>query len=233
MVIYLNHELKNVAVRLSGGPDSSIIYHAVCDFYKNDPDARIYPYTVSTPLRPHSGNKAKQVVEIVSKLTGKLPEEHYISWNENHNPENDKVTNSREYTKGQDDLEDELFRSHQIDIRYAGLSINCPADGLIQSINKYNLNEKECLYSITTRDMSRDVATEETLIKSNGCLLCLPFARFDKREVYRTFEAYGVLDSLFPYTWSCEHNDQIKDDDPVHCGKCYFCMERIYAFGRL
>lgn len=233
MKIHLDRSLKNIAVRLSGGPDSSIIYHAVCDFYKDDPDARIYPYTLSTPLRPHSGPKASKVVDIVGELTGVIPATHYIRWHAEHNQNNDRSTNSVEYTKGQDDLGNLILSKHRIDIHYSGLSMNCSTDDLIKTIGLYGLNEKECMYSILTRDDSRDVATEDVLIETNGRFMCLPFAHTDKLSVRETFDEYGVTDSLFPHTWSCEHNSQKDIDDPVHCGKCYFCLERIYAFGRL
>lgn len=233
MKIHLDKGLKNIAVRLSGGPDSSIIYHAVCDFYRDDPDARIYPYTVSTPLRPHSGPKAKKVVEVVTALTGVAPALHYVRWHDAHNQQNDRETNSIEYTKGQDLLMREIFSTHGIDIHYSGLSMNCPVGDLERTVIENGLDAKACEFSIRTRDDSRDVPTEKPLERLNGKIMCLPFAERDKRAVSETFAEYGVLDSLFPHTWSCEHNSQKDIEEPEHCGKCYFCIERIYAFGRL
>lgn len=232
MSIHLDPTKKNIAVRLSGGPDSSIIYYAVCDFYKNDPGVSIYPYTLSTPLRPHSGRKAENVVEVVAGLTGVTPTKHYLVWNGKHNPNNRPEINSYEYTKGQDDLFHEIVNAHPIDMHYTGLSANCPVDELEDAIFTYGLPD-ESLRTLRSRDDSRDVPTEETLTEMDGMVMCMPFARYDKRQVKKEFDDYGVVDSLFPHTWSCEHNSQMHLVDPVHCGKCYFCIERIYAFGRL
>jgi hypothetical protein len=233
MAIYLNQTLKNIAVRLSGGPDSSIIYYAVCDFYKDDPLAQIFPYTISTPLRPHSGPRARRVVDMVARATGVNPTKHYISWYEDHNEHNTREKNSLEYTRSQDMLCDEIIRSHSINIHYSGLSINCPIEDLGETIDLHGLDEKECRYSLTTRDESRDVPTEQVISNRGNTIMCLPFARDHKLAVRAEFDRYGVIDDLFPITWSCEHNSQKDQQDPLHCGKCYFCIERIYAFGRL
>lgn len=231
-MIHLDPGLKKIAVRLSGGPDSSIIYHAVCDFYKDTPGASVYPYTVSTPLRPHSGKKAAKVVDVVRDLTGVSPTKHYISWHDEHNPKNSSAVNSLEYTKAQDDLCKEVISSNRIEIHYSGLSINCPIDELENAIRMYNL-PFESYASLATRDQTRDVPTESTMLMSGNVAMCLPFAAYDKRQVRKEFDRYGVVDTLFPHTWSCEHNEQRNIEDPVHCGKCYFCIERVYAFGRL
>lgn len=232
MSIYLDPKKKNIAVRLSGGPDSSIIYYAVCDFYKDMQGVSIYPYTVSTPLRPHSGRKAQEVVDVVAKLTGVLPTKHYVVFHEQHRLGNRPEINSIEYTKGQDDLFAAIIKAHPIDMHYTGLSTNCPFDELEAAIKTYNLPD-ESYQTLRSRDETRDVPTELALSDLGTFVMCMPFARHDKREVKKEFDRYGVVDTLFPYTWSCEHNSQLHLVDPVHCGKCYFCIERIYAFGRL
>ena len=232
MSIHLDPSKKNIAVRLSGGPDSSIIYYAVCDFYKDYSDISIYPYTVSTPLRPHSGSKAKKVVKVVTDLTGVSPTKHYVAWHEQHRLDNKPEVNSIEYTKGQDDLFTQICKMHPIDMHYTGLSINCPFDELEAAIQTYNLSD-ECYRSLHFRDETRDVPTELTISKMGNATMCMPFATYDKREVRKEFDRYDVVDTLFPHTWSCEHNSQMHISDPVHCGKCYFCIERVYAFGRL
>jgi 7-cyano-7-deazaguanine synthase in queuosine biosynthesis len=56
-----------------------------------------------------------------------------------------------------------------------------------------------------------------------------------------------LLDTLLPLTYSCEavygntQFDKVKLDTLIspgiheeeHCGRCWFCLERAYAFGRL
>ena len=42
-IIPLNAAHRNAAIRLSGGPDSAIIYYVLCDFYKNDTIKKLHP----------------------------------------------------------------------------------------------------------------------------------------------------------------------------------------------
>ena len=59
-------------------------------------------------------------------------------------------------------------------------------------------------------------------------------ANIDKKGVAELYETLGVMETLFPLTRSCEayaHESHYNIDK--HCEKCWFCMERIYAFGRL
>ena len=48
---------------------------------------------------------------------------------------------------------------------------------------------------------------------------------------------HGIVDELFPLTRSCESEEkgqQMLDGGPEeHCGKCWWCLERQWAFGRL
>jgi len=44
-----------------------------------------------------------------------------------------------------------------------------------------------------------------------------------------------VMDSLFPVTRSCEWKESMGGDDPglEHCGTCWWCEERLWAFNKL
>ena len=234
-LIPLDRQHRNIAVRLSGGPDSAIIYHAVCDFYKDDTSANIYPYTMASPLRPHAIRKAQDVIRIVNRLTGRMATQHYTLFHDSHNVKNTWDINSSEYTKGQEDLEAVVFNELDIDARYAGMSINCPASDMLQLITSMSddIDKISCIKSLETRDESRDVATAPVISNIGDTTLYLPFADSDKRVVYSVYNDYNVLDDLYPYTWSCENDMQAQHTDPEHCGTCYFCLERLYAFGKL
>ena len=47
--LVLKPNYKNVAVKLSGGADSAIVYYAVCNYYKNT-ETNVYALTMYTPL---------------------------------------------------------------------------------------------------------------------------------------------------------------------------------------
>lgn len=222
---------RNIAVRLSGGPDSSIIYYALCDHYR-DTDVNIIPYTMASNMRPHLIRKAENVIGITARLTGKLPLKHYTYWHDKHTHGNDAY-NHFEYTRGQEMLQDEVYRENAIDMHYTGLSKNCPIDELTAMVNIWvsngELNGDKCYDSLETRDRERDL----DLIGYDDPMsdIGLPFLRYDKRKVYEAYNTYGLLGELFPHTWSCENDSQSLSNDPLHCGTCYFCLERRFAFG--
>lgn len=57
-----------------------------------------------------------------------------------------------------------------------------------------------------------------------------PFINLDKKEIAKLYRQYNLLETLFPYTRSCV---AVTNDFSQHCGKCWWCKERIYGFGKL
>lgn len=184
-------------------------------------------------MRPYSSKKSRNVIELVGKLTGKYPTKHYESYNLSHNIENDIESNSYEYTNGQEVLEQTVINECNLDSIYTGLSINCPIDELSVMVENTNEYKKERQIALKCRDETRDLPFTTTIEHAYGITMYMPFARSDKRTVFNLYKYYGLLDTLYPITWSCENNDQITKENPEHCGVCYFCLERLYAFGKI
>jgi hypothetical protein len=57
-----------------------------------------------------------------------------------------------------------------------------------------------------------------------------PFVNKDKKELARIYQQHNLTDTLFPLTRSCV---AITNKFDTHCGKCWWCKERIWAFGKL
>ncbi len=57
----------------------------------------------------------------------------------------------------------------------------------------------------------------------------VPFANLNKKNIAGIYKELGVEKSLFIKTRSCETEDHY----PGHCGKCWWCHERLWAFGYL
>ena len=55
----------------------------------------------------------------------------------------------------------------------------------------------------------------------------IPFFNHDKRDIAKLYKALGVEDTLLSITRSCEDDTHIGS----HCGKCWWCRERRWAFG--
>ena len=56
-----------------------------------------------------------------------------------------------------------------------------------------------------------------------------PLANIDKVKVRKIYDELIITDSIFPITRSCESLSLKKG----HCGDCWWCEERMWAFGRL
>lgn len=56
-----------------------------------------------------------------------------------------------------------------------------------------------------------------------------PLINHDKKSVVKLYDFLNIRDKLFSYTRSCENDNHIIG----HCGKCWWCRERFWAFGHL
>lgn len=56
-----------------------------------------------------------------------------------------------------------------------------------------------------------------------------PFFNVDKLKIKEIYDELKITDTLFPVTRSCESFELITG----HCGECWWCQERQWAFGRL
>lgn len=55
----------------------------------------------------------------------------------------------------------------------------------------------------------------------------MPFANLNKKDISDLYDRAGITNELFPLTFSCI------EDLKNHCGNCWWCEERIWAFGKL
>jgi hypothetical protein len=67
-----------------------------------------------------------------------------------------------------------------------------------------------------------------------------PWANIDKKIVASMYKEENLIETLFSITRSCEYDpthhyfiENVKDPGTGHCGECWWCEERYWAFGRL
>lgn len=56
-----------------------------------------------------------------------------------------------------------------------------------------------------------------------------PFFNMNKKDIAKMYEDEGLMDTLWPVTRSCESETMSEG----HCGECWWCQERLWAFGKL
>lgn len=112
-------------------------------------------------------------------------------------------------------------------------------------IQKFNSGEMRYLYTgvtanppagtidmISGQESQRD--PNETRNLEIQPFIIQPFTNYDKRWIATKYKELGLLDTLFPVTRSCEHQAEDHGDPGYgHCGLCWWCKERLWAFDQL
>ena len=242
-----NYPTKGILVKLSGGADSSIIYYKLCtEIVERKLNIPLYVATVDAEEKDWYSHYAKKVIEFTKKQTGIEPVEHRIKYISN-------PWTIADYSNAQEIILRELVNEKLINVYYGGLTKNPnPLKMATKSFKVQGMKFKSfdlCLKQTDNRDFTRDNTNSKFSVSidcifANECFLgILPFVHKDKKEgTANMYKQMGVLETLYPLTYSCEERDKsyktILDvvdgfQEYSHCGQCWFCIERAYAFGRL
>lgn len=232
---HFNDNWKRVGVRVSGGADSAIIYYAVCNYYKDKKDVEIYPLTMDTECKWWYSTGAKIVIDKVSELTGKFPTDWLIYKNIKHKTKWD----GEEYVNGINEMQKIAVEKYNLDAVYIGQTMNPPVAEMKHYFNNniHNLDVERLMDYIDTRDTSRDTESDPIKMTCHYNDLTveqiIPFAKSNKKQVSALYQHYNMIDHLYHHTYSCEIIPSIKDKPLVHCGHCFFCLERWWGFERI
>lgn len=206
-----NEIVNNVGIRLSGGADSAILAYMLA-IYKRDyrPHITLNPVTCVNDKKPYQEIFAKRVVEKITELTGVEFGEHFV-----------KEISGDDYVGNQKKFVDDLYEDNRLDIHYMGETMNPPL----------GTEEKEgWIFQGGGRDPNRnDLGHTHTPVT-----IYRPLRNINKKGTCELYEYFGVLDSLYPVTRSCEMqiDNRLFKSFNEHCDRCWFCLERKWGFGR-
>ena len=203
--------VRKVGIRLSGGADSAIVAYMLA-LYKRDyrPDIVLHAITCVNDNKPYQEIYAKRVMEKITELTGVEFGEHFV-----------KDIDGSDYIGNQRVFVDDLYDRHKLDIHFMGETMNPPV-GTEQA--------EDWFFDGGSRDHSRDNPGDT----HTPVVIYRPIRNIDKRGVKELYDHFGVLDTLYPVTRSCEiqlDNRRFTGFDN-HCERCWFCLERFWGFGR-
>ena len=195
---------KPVGIMVSGGTDSALLLYLLLQKYQTT----IQIFTIANSKRKYYNTKAAlDVVNKCIELTGNHNLEHHV-FHRFIQKDNDFYDIPKIYQERQ--LVDKVFH---------GITANPPSN---------------VLSGFPTVQSERDIELRNPDIKKNempeNSAFVLPWINIDKKEIYQYYKNLGLLESLYPLTRSCESN---KDLGPQHCGVCWWCAERKWAFGKL
>ena len=70
-----------------------------------------------------------------------------------------------------------------------------------------------------------------TFNKEFNCYHQRPFHNYDKKDIAKLYKEYNLMSSLFNITQSCVAGEKETKKGTIACKKCYWCLEKYWAFG--
>ena len=230
---------NNIGFKVSGGADSAIVGWMLCKTIVEECNSEpvIHPITMDQPGKAYQVKFAKGVIAFLKLHWPSVTFGEHITGLGSQpitevNPHmGDEGKANPRYNEDQEDLVKPLLENKDIRCLFNGTTAN-PSEFVGQ-------DKKHQEVSMPPERNKRDIpfpvqysGDPSTWIKTQGTPgeVYSPLINQDKKGVADLYRHFGVLDSLFPLTRSCE---DWTDDFSDHCGVCWFCLERQWGFGRL
>lgn len=205
-------KVTKVGLKISGGADSAITGYILSKYVATErPEIKIIPITVDQEGKAYQVLFAKKVIDFYKDTFG----ERFFS---KHETAFSPIPEANNYIKTQDELTQSLYKNNVIQFHFAGITLNPPVGSIPKTVYDDGW--------IDPPDRKRTGTLKNIYVDSR----CLPLINFDKKAVAELYNYFNVFDTLFPLTRSCEIDT---DDFSHHCGKCWFCAEREWGFGKL
>lgn len=221
-----------VGIGLSGGADSAVLLYILM----SNISETIHIYNMSSSKRRLAfGSYVDAVINTCSKLTGNV---NFVVHKELVEPDESVEFYINMLTKALD--------AKEIDTVYLGLTNFPPRDIYLtfacQQPEWHNdFRSDEAVHSLFGFNIPVEKATEfgeecpltidgkpttELMLDSRAYI---PLFNHNKKDIAKLYRAMNIENTLLPVTRSCENDNHIES----HCGNCWWCHERIWAFGNL
>lgn len=217
--------IKNIVQWISGGVDSSLTLYLMCKSIKHfGLDMTITPMTVRRP-RPTNPLHAAAAIDIIEE-TLDIQLEHRTFY-----PpiDTDEQKNHADLGFFRETISD-LFDRHECELVVSGITKNPPHE--VQNTFRDGINQEEYNRGVNTIRHMEIWGRGKSSVPPHDPVEFYqidPLINVDKKGVAKIYEEEGLTDTLFPVTRSCE-GDSLHE----HCGQCWWCEERMWAFdGRL
>lgn len=217
---------SKVMILFSGGTDSSsILYLLAQHVAENNLDWKLIPVTFKRPKPNHPPGAKRSYENICKNIEMKYGSSSMIQ---------PLIVNDIYQHKDEEGFDENNSIIDFYKKGYAEGKWNVVYDGNT-SIPSYEILE-EHFKDQSWKNMSTDRLPEnkrEEIGQRSGFYYISPYTNKDKRFVAELYSKYNMLENIFPITKSCESVDTDKWEELHHCGKCWWCEERQWAFGRL
>lgn len=211
-----NNNNYTLGIWLSGGADSSLLCYLLAKHIKENS----LPYkiqTVTIPKRKTDTHHLKVLNFIIESLDCKdifcEPDIHYVD--------------SKNYLESFLPVNINNIASGKYNYIYSG--INQTPDKENYDVHWQGIAEVE---KIRSKHVDK-LLFINLIIEHEGSLYefgdIRPFFNLDKKQIAKLYKEEGLVDTLFPLTNSCNDLETVDS----HCGECWFCKERLWAFGKI
>lgn len=191
----------SIGISHSGGADSSVLLYLLFKFSPGP----IHIYTCASKMKNFvSPTVSSRVIEYLIRMFRRTDIYHHTFYVAEQNFDT-------LFTQLAD-----FISQHNLSVLYTAGTALSPDEDLVKFLNPAPLYEK------------RNSNVTRPVYDKSGKFYA-PWWNKDKKYVKAIYEEYGLIDSLFPLTRSCEDLNLLDG----HCGKCWWCEERFWAFGRL
>lgn len=194
----------DLGICVSGGADSALMLY----FLLKNTKTHTHIFSVASQEKHlRNTHAAINVISKCTELTGNYNLTHHITYV-------DVQTKTNLFLTPIAFLDNEI-----ISTVYTGVTKNPPFD----------VTEKFILESL--ENYERDPTVKRPVKQGKWYM---PWTNLDKQDLCTIYIQYDLINSLFPITRSCEWiNHEWDDPGDGHCGKCWWCEERMWGFGRL
>ena len=221
LVTPLGRPVNTIGIWMSGGADSALLCFLLAKKIKEEKlRITIQPITIDykRPFAFKAGAVRRKIEDLLE--TKQLFKNHIV-----YNPPADLVWTAEELAKQFHIRNYENFRDGKFQVMYSGITTNPPKE--IQKTFNYGI-----LADVEAKrgaDVQKE--TNRYFVHPDGGEFweLKPFFELDKKKLAKIYGEMNLLETLFPLTRSCEHIGTVHG----HCGKCWWCEERFWAFGRL
>lgn len=215
-------KFNNLVLNCSGGADSTAALILTIKYLQQenrDATVKVSAFTCSETFNGRwNGKYATNIIDQVIRKTGfKNFDVHYTYYRE------EKLRD--EFFE----VKQKMFDRGEADFFIGGLTCNPPKNAMVENIN----GEMVSLWDDRMPERDRPAEGFNQMYSST---FYSPFANVDKRMISYLYKEFDAED-IFDMTRSCEAtpDNDIYDEnfEKNHCGTCWWCLERKWAFGRL
>lgn len=224
-----NNECLSVA--LSGGTDSALLLYLLC---LHAPKSKIVCYSGVEKVRPTTIWYSREIFLEIKQM---FPEVNLIFEEFTFDRYSPEVT--RKTQEHWDSVEDkstlpifnglrkklamrpyirDIRLKHNVTHTFNGITKNPP----IEIQEKFGFTE----LCEDRRNLNGTEITENAHV-----IVHEPFVNLNKKDIAEMYRMFGLMETIFPLTQSCTNNHNNTNYFTEPCKKCYWCYEKMWAFG--